>query len=76
AEEGAKDLGELDLSGRTALVLGAEGEGLRHLTRQKCDELARLPTGLQAGGGAIGSLNVSNAAAVALYEVRRQAKKC
>ncbi|MDE1902110.1 MAG: 23S rRNA (guanosine(2251)-2'-O)-methyltransferase RlmB [Alphaproteobacteria bacterium] len=75
AEEGAKDLGELDLSGRTALVLGAEGEGLRHLTRQKCDELARLPTGLQAGGGAIGSLNVSNAAAVALYEVRRQAKK-
>jgi 23S rRNA (guanosine2251-2'-O)-methyltransferase len=70
AEEGAKELAALDLSGRTVLVLGAEGEGLRQLTRKKCDELARLPT-----GGAIGSLNVSNAAAVALYEVRRQKNK-
>ncbi|MDE2029641.1 MAG: RNA methyltransferase, partial [Alphaproteobacteria bacterium] len=70
AEQGKKDLGALDLTGRTALILGNEGEGLRHLTRQKCDELARLPT-----GGPIGSLNVSNAAAVALYEARRQTKK-
>jgi 23S rRNA (guanosine2251-2'-O)-methyltransferase len=69
AEEGEKSLGQLDLSGRTVLVLGNEGEGLRHLTRQKCDELAKLPT-----GGPVGSLNVSNAAAVGLYEVRRQAK--
>jgi 23S rRNA (guanosine2251-2'-O)-methyltransferase len=67
AEEGGKNLSALDLTGRTLLVLGAEGDGLRQLTRKKCDELARLPT-----GGAIGSLNVSNAAAVALYEVRRQ----
>lgn len=69
AEEGEKDLDALDLTGRTVIVLGNEGEGLRQLTRKKCDELARLPT-----GGEIGSLNVSNAAAVALYEVRRQKK--
>ncbi len=69
AEEGEKQLSELDLSGRTVIVLGNEGEGLRQLTRKKCDELARLPT-----GGPIGSLNVSNAAAVALYEIRRQKK--
>lgn len=71
AEEGEKDLSECALaSGRTALIMGAEGDGMRRLTREHCDELARLPT-----QGPIGSLNVSNASAISLYEVRRQRNK-
>jgi 23S rRNA (guanosine2251-2'-O)-methyltransferase len=53
---------------RIALVLGAEGEGLRRLTRETCDEVAGLTI-----KGAVESLNVSAAAAVAMYELTRRA---
>ena len=66
AEEGEKTLSEFAPFGPTALVMGAEGPGLRKKTRETCTDLVRLPT-----RPPIGSLNVSNAAAVALYEVVR-----
>lgn len=65
--EASEDLSAIQSAPQTALVLGAEGKGLRQSTREKCDWLARLPTASN-----IGSLNVASASAVALYELARR----
>lgn len=65
--DAGKNLYQLDLTGPTALVLGAEGDGMRQLTRKTCDELVSLPM-----QGAVESLNVSVASGVCLYEALRQ----
>lgn len=67
AGEADNSLYDLDLTGPLALVLGAEDRGLRRLTRETCDWLARIPM-----HGSVESLNVSVAAGVCLFEALRQ----
>lgn len=67
AGEATKDLYAIEQKGALAWVLGAEGEGLRRLTRETCDELAKIPM-----FGAVESLNVSVASGICLFEARRQ----
>lgn len=67
AGEASKSLYDIDQKGPVAWVLGAEGDGLRRLTRETCDELARIPM-----YGAVESLNVSVASGICLFEARRQ----
>lgn len=66
AGEAAQDLPRTDFSGKLALVIGAEGEGLRRLVREKCDVLVSIPT-----RGKVQSLNASVAAGILLYEATR-----
>ena len=67
AGEAEQLLYEVDLKVPSVIVMGAEGSGMRRLTREHCDYLAKLPM-----GGAVSSLNVSVAAGVCLFEAVRQ----
>ena len=67
AGEAENSIYDSDLAGSVALIMGAEGAGLRRLTREHCDHLVKLPM-----AGTVSSLNVSVATGVCLFEIVRQ----
>ncbi|MEB3701626.1 23S rRNA (guanosine-2'-O-)-methyltransferase RlmB [Candidatus Bealeia paramacronuclearis] len=67
AEEGTKPLDDTNLPGKKAIVMGAEGEGLRRLTREHCDILVNLPTNAE-----FPTLNVSVAAGISIYALAKK----
>ncbi|TIS13408.1 MAG: 23S rRNA (guanosine(2251)-2'-O)-methyltransferase RlmB, partial [Mesorhizobium sp.] len=67
AGEAEVSLYDQDLTGPTILIMGAEGKGMRRLTREHCDYLVKLPM-----AGSVSSLNVSVATGVCLFEALRQ----
>lgn len=70
AGEAEKDIYEADFAGPMALVMGAEGKGMRRLTREHCDYLVKIPM-----QGSVSSLNVSVATGVCLFEAQRQRRR-
>ena len=70
SDKGDRDIYETDFSGGVALVMGAEGDGMRRLTEENCDFLIRIPM-----KGSVPCLNVSVATGVCLYEIVRQRKQ-
>ncbi|ASG65247.1 23S rRNA (guanosine(2251)-2'-O)-methyltransferase RlmB [Idiomarina piscisalsi] len=67
AGEATKSVYDIDFRGSVAIVMGAEGKGMRRITRETCDELIAIPL-----SGSVSSLNVSVASGVCLFEVVRQ----
>ena len=67
AGEAEQEIYDVDMAGPVALIMGAEGKGMRRLTREHCDYLIKLPM-----SGSVSSLNVSVATGVCLYEIGRQ----
>lgn len=67
SEDAAAEIYDIDIESRAAWIFGSEGEGMRRLTRERCDALARVPM-----HGTVRSLNVSVSAAICLYETLRR----